>query len=60
MLGDSSCVSEVTSAISRIRMQSNSVNKTELSSSDDLNLAPQSPSTDVSESPKNQLTNSFR
>jgi hypothetical protein len=60
MLSDSSCVSEVTSAISRIRMQSSSVNKAELSSSDDLNLAPQSPSTVLSESPKNQLTNSFR
>lgn len=60
MLEDSTCVSEVTSAISRIRMQSSSVNKTALSSSDDINLAPQSPSSLVRESPESQLTNSFR
>lgn len=60
MLDDSTCVSEVTSAISRIRMQSSSVNKTALSSSDDINLAPQSPSTLVRESPESQLTNLFR
>ncbi|PNF43736.1 hypothetical protein B7P43_G13772 [Cryptotermes secundus] len=60
MLDDSTCVSEVTSAISRIRMQSSSVNKTPLSSSDDINLAPQSPSSLVRESPESQLTNSFR
>lgn len=59
MLGDNTCVSEVTSAISRIRMQSSSVNKTALSSSDDINLAPQSPGT-VTESPECQLTNTFR
>lgn len=40
-------------------MQSSSVNKTALSSSDDINLAPQSPGT-VTESPECQLTNTFR
>jgi hypothetical protein len=60
MLDDNTCVSEVTSAISRIRMQSSSVNKAALSSSDDINLASQSPSTLVRESSESQLTNSFR
>lgn len=60
MLDDSTCVSEVTSAISRIRMQSSTVNKTALSSSDDINSAPQSPNTPVRESPDGPLTNAFR
>ncbi|KDR18303.1 sorting nexin-16 [Zootermopsis nevadensis] len=59
MLDDNSCVSEVTSAISRIRMQSNTVNKT-LSSSDDINSALQSPNIPVIESPDNPVTNAFR
>lgn len=60
MLDDSTCVSEVTSAISRIRMQSSNINKTALSSSDDINLASQSPNTLVKESPKSSLSNNFR
>jgi len=60
MLDDSTCVSEVTSAISRIRMQSSTVNKTTMSSSDDIISAPKSPNSPVRESPDNPLTNSFR
>ncbi|GFG40512.1 hypothetical protein Cfor_07576 [Coptotermes formosanus] len=63
MLDDSTCVSEVTSAISRIRMQSsnnNNNNKTALCSSDDINLASQSPNTLVKESPESPLSNNFR
>jgi len=60
MLDDSTCISEVTSAISRIRMQSSNANRTALSSSDDIDLASQSPNTLVKESPESPLSNNFR
>lgn len=60
MLDDSTCVSEVTSAISRIRMQSSNTNRTAFSSSDDIDLAPQSPNTLVKESPESPSNNNFR
>jgi len=60
MLDDNTCISEVTSAISRIRMQSSNTNRTALSSSDDIDLASQSPNTLVRESPESPLSNNFR
>jgi len=60
MLADSTCISEVTSAISRIRMQSSNTNRTALSSSDDIDLASQSPNTLVKDNPESPLSNEFR
>jgi hypothetical protein len=60
MLDDNTCISEVTSAISRIRMQSSNTNRTALSTSDDINLASQSPNTLVMESPESPLSSNFR
>jgi len=60
MLDDSTCISEVTSAISRIRMQSNNTARTASSSSDDIDLASQSPNTLVRDSPESPLSYNFR
>ena len=60
MLNDSTCFIEVTLAISRIRMQSSNTNRTALSSSDDIDLASQSPNTLVNDYPESPLSNDFR
>lgn len=60
MLDDSTCISEVTSAISRIRMQSSNTARTASSSSNDIDLASQSPDTLVRESPESPLSYNFR
>ncbi|KAJ9577766.1 hypothetical protein L9F63_005686, partial [Diploptera punctata] len=60
MTDDSTCVSEVTSAISRIRMQSNVINSSAVSSNNEQISTPQSASTPVRESSDAPITNSFR